>query len=116
MPTGLDAHPIRDAHPRSAASCQPNDLQELKEPCRHPRSRSNKRGQPLGKDFSWASGRIAENFPNRELKVDRLPSAGVIGQSALIATMNTCRCRATQGARRTRLRRKQRDVQPSFLL
>jgi hypothetical protein len=41
VPRGLDAHAIRDTHPQSASSCQPNALEQLKEPRRHPRSGSN---------------------------------------------------------------------------
>ncbi len=115
-PAGLDTHAIGDAHAEPPTARQTNDLYQLKESCCHTRSGSNKGGQPLCKDFSWAGGLIAEKFSHRELKAHSLPSTGQIGQSALIVTMNTCSGSATEGTRRTGLRRKQRHTQSSFLM
>src|SRR5579884_1864705 len=111
---GLDAHAICDASAQSASSRQAKRLEQFKESCRHTRARSNEGGQPFGKDFSWATRLIAEKFPHRELNAHSLPRAGQIGQFALIATMNPCRCSATQGTRRTWLRGQERNVQTSF--
>src|SRR5882724_3232673 len=114
-PAGLDTHAICDAHAEPPAGRQANDLDQLKESCCHTCSGSNKGGQSLGKDFLWAGGLIAEKFPHRELKAHGLPRTGQIGQFALIVTMNTCSGSATDGTRRTGLRRKQRDTQYPFL-
>lgn len=94
-PAGLDPHAIRDTHARSAASCQANNLNQLKESYRHTRPRSDKGGQTLRKDLSWAGGDIAEKFPYREQEAHELSRAGQIRQSARISTMNSSGKRAT---------------------
>src|SRR6266567_9498084 len=63
-PARLDTHAIGDAHTEPPTGRQANDLDHLKESCRHTRSGSNKGSQPLSKDFSWAGGLIAEKFPH----------------------------------------------------
>ena len=115
MPARLNAHGVRHTHAKSAASCQANDLDHLEEPCSHAGRGGNKRGQTLGKDFSWTRRHITKKFPHREQDAHWLPSTGKIGQSALIATVNTGSSRATHGTMRDRLCGKQRDTQPSFL-
>jgi hypothetical protein len=94
---------------------RPMSLPHLEESCSHTSRRGNKRGQTLGKDFSWTGRHIAEKFPHSEQDLYWLPSTGKIGQSALIATVNTGGGRATHRTMRGRLRGKQRDTQHSFL-
>jgi hypothetical protein len=92
---GLDPHTICDAHTQSAASGQANDLDQLKQSCRHPRTGCYKGGEALHKDLSWTAGDIAEKFAHREQEAHRLSSTGEINQFALIATMNTAGRSAT---------------------
>src|SRR6266852_7688491 len=94
---------------------KPMSLVHLEEPCSHTSRRGNKRGQTLGKDFSWTGRHITEKFPHSEHDAHWLPSTGKIGQSALIATVNTGSSRTTHGTTRDRLCGKQRDTQHSFL-
>jgi hypothetical protein len=73
VPARLNSHGVRNTHAKSAASCQANNLDHLEESCSHTGRRGNKRGQTLGKDFSWAGRHITEKFPHCEQNT-RLPA------------------------------------------
>jgi hypothetical protein len=94
----LDADAIRDTNAKPAASRQTNDLDNLKQALRHACPGFCKGRQALYENFSPTVGLLAKVPPHLYQEADLLPTTREVRELPPVATMDPCRCSATQRA------------------